>query len=77
MAILVIAEHDNASLKGDAEHRHRRAPAAATSTCWSPATTLRGAAQAASQIAGVAKVLHADAKASHMAWPRTSPRRCW
>ena len=35
-----------------------------------------GAAQAAAQIAGVAKVLHADGAAWPNSWPRTSPPRC-
>ena len=62
-----------------AQHRHRRrCNAAAKSMCWSPATTPAAPPQAAAQIAGVAKVLLADARAaSPRAWPKTSPRRCW
>jgi len=37
-----------------------------------------GAADAAAKIAGVAKVLHADARQPWPSnWPRTSPRKCW
>ena len=63
MTILVIAEHDNAALNvGDARTRSPpRRSSAATSTCWSPDTTRQAAAQAAAQVAGVAKVLLADA----------------
>ena len=69
MSILVIADHDNATLQSGDRARGRAPPprSAATSTCWSPATTRRRAAQAAAQIAGVAKVLHADAP--HLARP--------
>ncbi len=40
MTILVIAEHDNASLKGATHHASPPPPpSAATCTCWSPART--------------------------------------
>jgi electron transfer flavoprotein alpha subunit len=62
MAVLVIAEHDNASLKGATLNTVTAALA-----CGGDVHVLvagheaAAAAQAASQIAGVAKVLHADA----------------
>ena len=51
------------SLKGSTlQHRYRcRADAAATSMCWSPAHNCGAAAEAAAKIAGVTKVLVADA----------------
>jgi electron transfer flavoprotein alpha subunit len=58
MTVLVIAEHDNAAIKGATLN---------TVTCGGDVHVLiaghnaSGAAQAAAQIAGVAKVLHADA----------------
>jgi electron transfer flavoprotein alpha subunit len=62
MAALVIAEHDNASIKGATLNTVTAAlPAAATCTCWWPAHNAAPPPQAAAQIAGVAKVLHADA----------------
>ena len=61
MAVLFIAEHDNAHLK-DATDKALTLPrrSAATSMCWSPATG-HGAAEEASSLAGVEKVLHAEA----------------
>ncbi len=62
MAALVIAEHDNASIKGATLNT-----VTAALQCGGEVHVLiaganaAGAAQAASQIAGVAKVLHADA----------------
>jgi electron transfer flavoprotein alpha subunit len=62
MAALVIAEHDNASLKGSTLNT-----ITAALQCGGEVHVLvaghnaAGAAQAAAQIAGVAKVLHADA----------------
>jgi electron transfer flavoprotein alpha subunit len=85
MAILVIAEHDNQSLKA-ATLNTVTAPArsAATFTCWWPAAGCAAAAEAAAKVAGVAKVLVADA--AHYAdqtaenlprwwspWPRLQP----
>ncbi|NMM36800.1 MAG: electron transfer flavoprotein subunit alpha/FixB family protein [Glaciimonas sp.] len=64
MAILVIAEHDNASLKGSTLHT-----VTAAAACGSDLHILvaghncGAAAQAAAQVAGVAKVLVADAAA--------------
>ncbi|MEO6354301.1 MAG: FAD-binding protein [Burkholderiaceae bacterium] len=64
MAVLVIAEHDNASLKGSTLHT-----VTAAAACGSELHILvaghncAAAAQAAAQIAGVAKVLVADAAA--------------
>ena len=61
MSILVIAEHDNASLKGATLNTVTAALA-----CGGEVHVLvaghnaAGAAQAATQVAGVAKVLHAD-----------------
>jgi electron transfer flavoprotein alpha subunit len=74
----LIAEHDNASIKGAtlntvtaaAGLRRRRARAGRR-------PQRRRRRQAAAQIAGVAKVIHADAPAWPTAWPKTSPRRCW
>ncbi|NMM92722.1 electron transfer flavoprotein subunit alpha, partial [Rhodococcus sp. SRB_17] len=62
MSVLVIAEHDNASLKGATLHT-----VTAAAACGGDVHVLvaghnaAAAAQAAAQIAGVAKVLHADA----------------
>ena len=62
MAVLVIAEHDNASIKGATLNT-----VTAALQCGGDVHVLvsgsaaTGAAQAAAQIAGVAKVLHADA----------------
>ncbi|MCE2775693.1 MAG: electron transfer flavoprotein subunit alpha/FixB family protein [Burkholderiaceae bacterium] len=64
MSILVIAEHDNASLKGATLNTVTAALA-----CGGEVHVLvaghnaAGAAQAATQVAGVAKVLHADSAA--------------
>ncbi len=64
MAVLVIAEHDNAGLKGSTLNTVTAALA-----CGGDVHVLvaghnaGGAAQAAAQIAGVAKVLHADGEA--------------
>ena len=64
MAVLVIAEHDNASLKGSTLHT-----VTAAAACGSELHILvaghncGAAAEAAAQIAGVAKVLVADAAA--------------
>ncbi|MEO8598211.1 MAG: FAD-binding protein [bacterium] len=64
MAVLVIAEHDNASLKGSTLHT-----VTAAAACGSDLHILvaghncSAAAQAAAQIAGVSKVLVADAAA--------------
>jgi len=64
MTALVIAEHDHASLKGAT----RNAVSAAVACCPEVHVLVAGhhaaaAAQAAAQIAGVAKVLHADGPA--------------
>ncbi len=62
MAALVIAEHDNASIKGATLNTVTAAAACASEVHVLVAGTgSGGAAQAAAQIAGVAKVLHADA----------------
>ena len=64
MTALVIAEHDNASIKGATLNT-----VTAAAACGGDVHVLvaghnaAAAAQAASQIAGVAKVLHADAPA--------------
>ena len=64
MSILVIAEHDNASLKGATLNT-----ITAASACGGDVHVLvaghnaAAAAQAAAQVAGVAKVLHADSDA--------------
>jgi len=62
MSVLVIAEHDNASIKGATLNT-----VTAAAACGGDVHVLvaghnaGGAAQAAAQIAGVAKVIHADA----------------
>ena len=64
MTALVIAEHDNASLKGATLNAVTAAKACGGEVHVLVAGHNAGAAaQAASQIAGVAKVLHADAPA--------------
>ncbi len=61
MTILVIAEHDNASLKGATHHTVSAASAIGGDVHVLVAGANAGAAaQAAAKIAGVAKVLHAD-----------------
>src|SRR3989344_3649229 len=62
MSVLVIAEHDNASIKGATLNT-----VTAAAACGGDVHVLvaghnaGGAAQAAAQIAGVTKVIHADA----------------
>ena len=64
MSVLVIAEHDNASIKGATLNTVTAAVACGGDVHVLVAGHNAGAAaQAASQIAGVAKVLHADAPA--------------
>ena len=64
MTALVIAEHDNASLKGATLNAVTAAKACGGEVHVLVAGHNAGAAaQAASQIAGVAKVLHADGEA--------------
>ena len=64
MAVLVIAEHDNATIKGATLNT-----VTAAAACGGDVHVLvagagaAGAAQAAAQVAGVAKVLHADSEA--------------
>lgn len=78
MTTLVIAEHDNAQLKG------------ATLNTIAAASRLGGevhvlvagsgaqaVAEQAAQAARVSKVLLADAPQLAEGWPRTWPRRCW
>ena len=61
MTILVIAEHDNASLKGATHHVVTAAAAIGGDVHVLVAGSNAGAAaQAAAKISGVAKVLHAD-----------------
>ena len=68
MTILVIAEHDNAALKSrHAARRRRRAKIGGDVHVLVAGRDARRAAQAAAQLAGVAKVLHADAP--HLAAP--------
>ena len=62
MAALVVAEHDNGSIKGATLNTVTAALACGGDVhVLIAGTSAGGAAQAASQIAGVAKVLHADA----------------
>jgi electron transfer flavoprotein alpha subunit len=62
MTALVIAEHDNASIKGATLNTVTAAIACGGEVhVLIAGSNAAGAAQAASQIAGVAKVLHADA----------------
>ena len=64
MSILVIAEHDNASLKGATLNTVTAALACGCELHVLVAGhNAAGAAQAATQVAGVAKVLHADSAA--------------
>jgi len=64
MSILVIAEHDNASLKGATLNTVTAALACGGEVHVMVAGhNAAGAAQAATQVAGVAKVLHADSAA--------------
>ena len=61
MAVLVIAEHDNASIKGATLNTVTAAQACGGDVHVLVAGSDAGAAAAAAaQIAGVAKVLHAD-----------------
>ena len=64
MAVLLIAEHDNASLK-DATTRRSPPPRpwVATCMCWSPARIAKRLPQAAAKLAGVKKVLHGGRRA--------------
>jgi len=62
MAVLVVAEHDNESVRqGDSQCRCRRAEAEIRYSCLIAGHEAGAAAKAAAQITGVAKVLHADA----------------
>ncbi|MCT6721758.1 electron transfer flavoprotein subunit alpha/FixB family protein, partial [Acidovorax sp. K2F] len=62
MSVLVIAEHDNASIKGATLNTVTAAVACGGDVHVLVAGHNAGAAaQAASKIAGVAKVIHADA----------------
>lgn len=62
MSVLVIAEHDNASIKGATLNTVTAAIACGGDVhVLIAGANAQGAAQAAAQIAGVAKVLHADA----------------
>ncbi len=62
MTILVIAEHDNTSLKASTLNTvAAAAKIAAISTYWSRVRNAQAAADAAAKIAGVSKVLLADA----------------
>ena len=76
MAVLLIAEHDNASLK-DATHKALTRPPprwAATCMCWWPATRPARAAAQAAKLAGVKKVLHVESRPRSSArWPNRWP----
>jgi electron transfer flavoprotein alpha subunit len=61
MAILVIAEHDNQSLKAATLNTVARPPAGRRRPCAGGRCRLRRAAEAAAKVAGVAKVLVCDA----------------
>jgi electron transfer flavoprotein alpha subunit len=63
MAVLVIAEHDNASLKGSTLHTVTAAACGSDLHILVAGHNCAAAAQAAAQVAGVAKVLVADAAA--------------
>ena len=73
MTALVIAEHDNASIKGATLNTVTAAWLAAATHVLVAGEGAAAAAQAAAQIAGVAKVIHADGASFATAWPRTSP----
>ena len=60
MAVLVIAEHDNASIKGATLNTVTAGAALGDVHVLVAGANAAGAAAAAAQIAGVAKVLHAD-----------------
>ena len=65
MTTLLVAEHDNKTLK-DADQQgadRRQGARAARCMCWSPAPTAGAVAEAAAKLEGVAKVLLADAPA--------------
>ena len=61
MSVLVIAEHDNASIKGATLNTVTAAVACGDVHVLVAGHNAGAAAQAAAQIAGVAKVIHADA----------------
>lgn len=63
MTVLVIAEHDNASLKGATLNTVTAAAALGEVHVLVAGHNAAAAAQAAAQVAGVAKVLHADGPA--------------
>ena len=76
MTSLVIAEHDNASIRPATLNT-----VTAASQCGGEVHVLvaghnaAAAAQAAAQITGVAKVIHVEGDTSPTAWPRTWPPR--
>src|SRR6218665_3694387 len=61
MSVLVIAEHDNASIRGATLNTVTAARACAAGDVHVLVAGHNAAAAAAAQIAGVAKVMHADA----------------
>ena len=65
MAVLVIADHDNAHLRDTTHKTVTAAPklSSATSTSWSPGKGAQAVADAAAKIAGVRKVLLAESDA--------------
>ena len=79
MTSLVIAEHDNASIKGATLNTVTAAAAIGGDVHVLVAGHNAGAAAAAAaQIAGVSKVIHADGATSlQTAWPKTWRPKCW
>ena len=76
---LVIAEHDHGAVKAATLNTvtAARATAAATCTCWSPATTPAARRQAAAARSPAwPRCCTPTAAASPSSWPRTSRRRC-
>ena len=78
MTTLVIAEHDNAQLKGATLNTIAAAAKIGGDVHVLVAgANARAVAEQAAQAAGVSKVLLADAPQLAEAWPRTWPPRCW
>lgn len=81
MTILIIAEHDNGSLKAATLNTVTAAAVIATVSSHDvhilvAGSNARGAAEAAAQIAGVSKVYWPMHRNLPRDWPRTSMARC-
>jgi electron transfer flavoprotein alpha subunit len=79
MTVLVIAEHDNASIKGATLNTVTAAIACGAGDVHVLVAghNAGAAAAAAANIAGVAKVIHADSEPTHTPWLKTSQPRYW